>query len=81
MLANAVDEYVIGVGGMAGVGGDEVEDEREPNPLQLARRDAADVVAVGDTTESVLRSLSLRCKRSGLVDKGNDGVDCSGVMF
>lgn len=58
--------------------GDVIEEEREPNPLQLARRDAVDVVVVvGDIIESVLRSLSLRFNASGLVDKGNGS---SGVV-
>jgi hypothetical protein len=70
--------YVIGVGGHVGVvdeviiddeeDNDEDEEvlfEREPKPLQLARRDVVDVV--GETMESVvLRSLPLLCRSSGL---------------
>lgn len=77
-------EYDIGVGGQAVVGDDiDVEDvvgellllEREPKPLQLASRDAADVV-VGETIESVvLRSLSLRFRWSGFVFVEDDEKD------
>lgn len=50
--------------------------EREPKPPQLASRDAADVVVVGDMIESdVLRSLSVRFKYSGFVFVEDDEKD------